>query len=91
MKMKLANIAALGLLALASVSSALQCPVGSSLSTCTMSDVPSNSNCYSCYITQAGTTFSSYCDPTVTTGSIACINQKAVLQAAYSSYGGCTW
>ena len=92
--MKLANIAALGLLALASVSSALQCPVGSSGvgNTCTMQDTPSsNYYCYSCYITQVGITVNSFCDPTVTTGSIACVNQKAGIQNIYAGYGGCTW
>ncbi len=92
--MKLANIAALGLLALASVCSALQCPVGGSGApgvSCTTQDVASNYNCYSCYVSQVGLTINSFCDPTVTTGSIACINQKAGIQGIYAGYGGCTW
>ncbi len=92
--MKLANIAALGLLALASVSSALQCPVGGSGRpefSCLTENVPSNYYCYSCYISQLGITLNSFCDPTVTTPSIACINQKAGISNIYASYGGCTW
>ena len=88
--MKLVNIAALGLLALASVSSALQCPVGGNApgSTCTMQEFPSKYNCYACTVLSHGYTIASYCDPTVTTGTLACIYQKEGLPAIY---GACTW
>ena len=87
--MKLANIAALGLWALASVSSALQCSVGSSSSTCTTYEFASNYNCYSCYTRSYGYSVSGACDPTVTTGAQSCTILKAVVQASYT--GGCTW
>ena len=86
--MKLAPIAALGLLALAAISSALQCGVGSSLTTCTMTDAPSNNyNCYSCALTSGGT-FAGMCDNSLTTGIVSCTGQKTYILGIYAN---CSW
>jgi hypothetical protein len=86
--MKLAPIAALGLLALAAISSALQCGVGSSLTSCTMADAPSsNYICYPCAITSVGT-FAGFCDNSVTTGVASCTGRKAYILAIYTD---CSW
>ena len=85
--MKVAPIAALGLLALAAISSALQCGVGSSLTTCTMTDAPSNYNCYSCAITSGGT-FAGMCDNSVTTGVTSCTTSKTTVLGLYAD---CAW
>ena len=86
--MKLATIAALGLLALAAVSSAVKCGVGSSLSSCTITEVADNNyQCYSCAITTGGT-FAGLCDNSVTTGITACATSTTTVTGMYS---GCTW
>ena len=86
--MKLAPIAALGLLALAAISSALQCGVGSSLTTCTMTDAPSNNyNCYSCALTSGGT-FAGMCDNSLPTGASSCPGTKTIILL---NYPNCSW
>jgi hypothetical protein len=86
--MKVASIA-LGLLALAAVSSAITCGVGSSTSTCTQTDLPATvaNMCYSCALPNGGT-FAGGCDTSVTSGPTSCTYAKTTVTALYS---GCTW
>ena len=88
--MKVASIA-LGLLALAAVSSAITCGVGNRATTCNPTDLPTMNMCYSCAITTgpaAGGTFAGACDNSVTSGATSCAYAKTTVTGLYS---GCTW
>ena len=88
--MKLATIAAFGLLALAALASALTCPVGSSLNPCSSTVVPDSYLCYSCAFKSPATgTFSGGCDNSVKVGEVSCVEQKAKITTEL--YVGCTW